>query len=99
MNQLCQDFTDKGPQCSRDTLPGEIYCTQHLKIEEKEQERQLNFDRSLISDLHSDVFHSTKMLDMFFDVEFRFSLKCGARTEGWLLTSRSARSWSPTPGR
>jgi hypothetical protein len=44
----CQAFTQngKGPRCSRNALPGKIYCTQHLKIYESEkklEEKKIEF--------------------------------------------------------
>src|SRR6476469_9843365 len=32
MSEQCEFITRKGSRCSRNALPGERYCTQHLKI-------------------------------------------------------------------
>src|SRR5438105_12627281 len=53
----CQAITDKGTQCSRNALPNEIYCTQHLKIYQPEEEKKIleESEITLIPDLEDIV--------------------------------------------
>ena len=57
----CQAFTNsgKGPQCSRNAVSGEIYCTQHLKMYQKVSQSlriPQSISRNSLINLPKDVF-------------------------------------------